>query len=243
MDMADPVIHSESWTGPPEGPKPDWYWRVFRRAMTKEEVRAARANARNMPRSRANGIIASLAWLVGGGLLHFSTRLSGWMIPAIPIDVPPIWFLSFTSIAGMMLFIRAGSRDLAPMAVRISWLAATVLLMLALLLPALTLYSYVHAEGGPKHRMQFVSTDQGNIDGATFAFEDGSSVETPYFWRSQLNIHRTGECFVVRQYKGLFGFSWIKVLETTPPPRNSELWWQFRREDCFSRKPLPTLRG
>jgi hypothetical protein len=239
--MDEPVIHSESWTGPPQPPTPDWYWRIFPRAMTKLEVRAARADARKMAGSRTTGIVASLAWLVGGGLLHFSTRLSGWMIPAIPIDVPPIWLLSFTSIFGVVLFIRAASRDLSPMVIRTSSLFGAILFVFALLLPTLTIYSYVHSEGGPKRRMQFVSSNQGDAEGAIFAFGDGSSVETPYFWRSQLNIHRTGECFSVRQYKGPFGFSWIKVLETTPRPVNSELWWQIRREDCFSNKPLSSL--
>jgi len=238
--MDEPVIHSENWIGPPQPPTPDWYWRIFPRAPTREEVRATRAK---MTRSRATSVVASLAWLVGGALLHFSTRLSGWMIPAIPIDVPPVWLLSFTSIFAVLLFLRAASRDLSPMVIRASSLFGAILFVFALVLPPLTIYSYAHAEEGPKRRMQFVSPDQGDAEGATFAFADGSSVEMPYFWRSQLNIHRTGECFSVRQYRGPFGFSWIKVLETTPPPRNSELWWQFRREDCFSRKPLPTLRG
>lgn len=238
--MDEPVIHSESWTGPPEGPRPDWYWRVFPRAMTKEEVRTAQANARNMSRPRANGIVGSLAWLVAGGLLHFSSRLSVWMIPAIPIDVPPVWLLSITSIVGVILLIRTGSRDLSSMTIRVSWLAATVLFTLALLLPPLTLYSYAHADQGPKRRMQFVSPNT-NSEGAVFAFQDGASVETPYYWRSQWHYQRNGECFVVRQYKGPFGFSWIKVLETTPQPTNSELWWTVRREDCFSNKPLSSL--
>jgi hypothetical protein len=163
------------------------------------------------------------------------------MIPAIPIDVPPVWSLSATSVAGVFLLIRANNRDLSPIVIRISWLAATVLFILALLLPPLTIYSYAHSNEGPKRPMQFVSPDQGNAEGAIFAFGDGSSVETPYFWRSQLNIHRTDECFSVRQYKGPFGFSWIKVLETTPRPVDSELWWQIRREDCFSNKPLSSL--
>src|SRR6476620_2763769 len=167
--MDEPAIHSESWIGPPQPPTPDWYWRIFPRALTREEVRAAQADARKMTRSRAIGIAASGAWMVGGALLHFSTRLSGWMVPAIPIDVPPVWLFSFTSIFGVVLFIRAASRDLSPRVIRASSLFGATLFVFALLLPPLTIYSYTHAEEGPKRRMQFVSQDQGDAEGAIFA--------------------------------------------------------------------------
>lgn len=218
------MIHSTSWTGDLDSGRTVWRGQPLK----------------PMARARAAGICASGAWMVGGALLESSARISVRMIPAIPIAVPPIWTLGFSSIVALVLLIRSMNRDLSAITIRISLLAASVSFFLALLLPTLTIYSYRNAEKGPAIRMQFVRPSQ-NSDGAIFALQDGSLVETPYFWRSQWHYHRNGECFVSRKYVGPLGFSWMKVLETTPPPKNSELWWTIRREDCFSEKPLSSL--
>jgi hypothetical protein len=238
--MDEPVIHSESWTGPPEGPKPDWYWRLFPRAMTKEEVRAARADARNLTRPLALGILASGAWMTGGVILMKTAEILYQVMPAIPIDVPPIWAFGYASIPGFLVLMWAARHELPPFALRVSCILGILLYALALSLPPLTLYSYLHAEVGPRHRMQLVRQNDG-VDGAVFALDDGSLVEAPFYWRSHRHITRNGECFSVRRLAGPFGFSWMKVLETTPRPQNSELWWTITRDDCFSNKPLSTL--
>ncbi|MEA3067517.1 MAG: hypothetical protein QOK41_924 [Sphingomonadales bacterium] len=222
--MTDPVIHSTSWTGDVGA----------RHTIPSEQA------FRPLSHPRASGILASGAWMVGGALLFSSANLSAWIIPAIPIAVPPIWSFGYTSTVALVLFIRSMSRELSPITIRISLLAALVLFSLAILLPPLAIYSYLHAEEGPKHRMQFVSASK-NVEGAIFAFQNGSAVETPFYWRSQWHYRRSGECFGVRRYTGPFGFSWMKVLETTPPPKNSELWWTISQEDCFSNKPLSAL--
>jgi len=48
-------------------------------------------------------------------------------------------------------------------------------------------------------------------------------------------------CALVERLNGDFGFSWVRVLDRSPPPEH-EVIWPIRREDCFSDKPLATLR-
>jgi hypothetical protein len=48
-------------------------------------------------------------------------------------------------------------------------------------------------------------------------------------------------CTTVQRLKGDYGFSWVRVLERSPPPEH-EVLWPIRRQDCFSDKPLATLR-
>ena len=49
-------------------------------------------------------------------------------------------------------------------------------------------------------------------------------------------------CTLVQRLEGDYGFSWIRVLDRSPPPRH-EVIWPIRPADCFSDKPLATLRG
>jgi len=236
--MDEPLIHSESWTGPPEVPNPDSYLpRIYPRVPTKEEIRAAQ---RKMTRPLAFGILASGAWMTGGVILMKTAEILYAVMPAIPVDVPPIWAFGYASIPGFLVLMWALRHELPPFAVRLSSIIGALLYALALILPPLTFYSYLHAEVGPRHRMQLMRQND-VVDGAVFALDDGSSVEAQFYWRSHRYINRNGECFSVRKLTGPFGFSWMKVLETPPPPRNSELWWAIKREDCFSNKPLSTL--
>jgi hypothetical protein len=68
---------------------------------------------------------------------------------------------------------------------------------------------------------------------------DGSTIEgqqvgaSPAYGRS---------CTTVQQLSGDYGFSWVRVLERSPPAEH-EVAWPIRREDCFSSKPLSSLKG
>lgn len=191
-------------------------------------------------RPLAFGILASGAWMAGGAILMKMAEFLYWVMPAIPIDVPPIWAFGYASIPGFLVLMWAARHELPPFAVRLCCIIAGLLFTLAFILPPLTVCSYLHAEIGPRHRMQLVRPNNG-VDGAVFALDDGSYVEAQFYWRSQRSIARNGECFSVRRLTGPFGFSWMKVLETTPRPRHGELWWTIPREDCFSNKPLSSL--
>ena len=222
--MAEPVIHSASWTGDIGVPSPPQY----------------RGSLPKMTRPLALGILASGAWMTGGVMLMKMAEFLYWVMPAIPIDAPPIWAFGYASIPGFFVLMWAARHELPPFALRLSCIVGSLLYALALILPPLTAYSYLHAEAGPRHRMQLDRQSNG-VDGAVFTLDDGSSVEAQFYWRSQRSITRNGECFSVRRLTGPFGFSWMKVLEMTPRPRNGGLWWTIPREDCFSNKPLWSL--
>src|SRR5207249_4874051 len=49
-------------------------------------------------------------------------------------------------------------------------------------------------------------------------------------------------CAEVQRLQGEYGFAWVKVVGKSPPPEH-EIAWPIRREDCFSNKPLSSLRG
>jgi hypothetical protein len=49
-------------------------------------------------------------------------------------------------------------------------------------------------------------------------------------------------CTEVQRLQGDYGFVWIRVVDRSPPPVH-EIAWPIRREDCFSNKPLATLKG
>lgn len=191
-------------------------------------------------RPLAFGILASGAWTAGGVILMKIAEFLYWVIPAIPIDVPPIWTFGYASMLGFLVLMWAARHELPPFVLRLSWIIGILLFAFALILPPLTIYSYLHAEAGPRHRMQLVKQNSG-VDGAVFALDDGTSVQAQFYWRSRRSITRNGECFSVRRLTGPFGFSWIKVLETTPRPRNGGLWWTIPRKDCFSSKPLSSM--
>jgi hypothetical protein len=220
--MADPIIHSEDWTGDADSRAGFRAWRPLGR----------------LGESPTRGTVFAGAWCITGGLLFASARFSSWIIPAIPISVPPFWMFSYTSAIAFVLVIGARRRDLAGLTVWICKLAALALFAMSLILPPLSLYAYSKSYGGSKERMQLLSLGHANR-GARFVFEDGRTIEAPRYWRGI--YHRNGECFVARRFDGPFGFSWVKVLETPPPPQHGDLWWEISRQDCFSSKPLRSL--
>jgi hypothetical protein len=66
-------------------------------------------------------------------------------------------------------------------------------------------------------------------DGSTV---EGESVGPPLQYGST--------CATVQRLAGDYGFSWLRVLERSPPQR--EVQWPIRREDCFSDKPIASLK-
>lgn len=69
--------------------------------------------------------------------------------------------------------------------------------------------------------------------------QDGSTVEgvamgsvPPYHSR----------CAEVQRLDGALDFTWVRVLDRSPAP-DREVDWPIRAEDCFSSKPLATLKG
>lgn len=51
-----------------------------------------------------------------------------------------------------------------------------------------------------------------------------------------------GSCVTVRLLTGSYGFRWVRVIESTPPPGPGQLHWPVRREDCFSDKLLSEVK-
>lgn len=49
-------------------------------------------------------------------------------------------------------------------------------------------------------------------------------------------------CAIAQRLDGRLGFSWVRVLERSPPPP-SEIPWPIRREACFSGKPMSEVKG
>lgn len=50
-----------------------------------------------------------------------------------------------------------------------------------------------------------------------------------------------GSCATVQELVGKYGFSWVRVVDRMKW-KGHELLWPIRREDCFSNKPLSSLK-
>lgn len=48
-------------------------------------------------------------------------------------------------------------------------------------------------------------------------------------------------CALVQRLEGQYGFTWVRVLERSRPPRRTGVHWPVRREECFSNIPLSSL--
>ena len=48
-------------------------------------------------------------------------------------------------------------------------------------------------------------------------------------------------CALVQRLDAKYGFSWVRVLERSRPPRRTGVHWPVRREECFSDIPLSSL--
>lgn len=68
---------------------------------------------------------------------------------------------------------------------------------------------------------------------------DGTDVETG---RVEQPLAYSQICERVQRLDGDYGFSWVHVLDRSLPPAH-EIAWPIRREDCFSNKPVSSLRG
>jgi hypothetical protein len=67
---------------------------------------------------------------------------------------------------------------------------------------------------------------------------NGTTVEGEYAGRRLAY----GRCTTVQQLIGDYGFTWVRVIERSRSGGH-EINWPIRREDCFSTKPMSSLRA
>jgi hypothetical protein len=235
--MADPTIHSSGWTGPideqvlPYRAQPN---RIFGWPRRPQPGIAPTPAERRRARLLALVLLSPLLLFAAWYAVHMATTdtmiadhrewLKCWAMAAI----------------GWFALDCLGGKPANP-TVRI--------LLLALVFGATVLfagwYSYTvlksHADARPlKAERAYELNERCGRNCSYFVHQraDGTSVEGMAVGEP---VPYGATCTLVQRLEGDYGFSWIRVLERSPPSAH-EVIWPIRREDCFSDKPLATLR-
>lgn len=238
--MSDP-IHSSSWTGDAGEPTnaagaisatSDFERRILRPEQQLDDS----PELRQLRRTAALLVVSPLALWIAYWFAHsvipdafandYSGPLALWTYLAIGVGV---W--QFQSGRGRAL--RARRAALA------AGLGAT--LGGAVLYGYAASTSYARALPSARERTFEIYRCSGRCRfGGYFVHQraDGSTVEGEYAGRP---LAYGTSCALVQRYDGEYGFSWVRVLDRSPPPEH-EVIWPIRREDCFSAKPLASLR-
>jgi hypothetical protein len=218
-----------------------WIARVGK-PMPLEAMLTARWNRNFADGQRAVGHAIALggavlfAWLVGYGIaVHFGADFL--------VRAPAILFVACVvgGIAALLLGVLS-NRGVRPrlfgQIAKAGWIA---FLPLGIAFGALAILSRASAEPGPPLRAQIIGFDTHGrgfmrSTSSILALGDGSTIEIEG-WAGER--HR---CLLVRHLPGRFGFAWLRVEDGSPPPRAGQLNWPIARRDCFSDRPLATLR-
>jgi hypothetical protein len=238
--MPDPIIHSSSWTGPLNEslrtPKA--------RLRTPWEPSGARLGEWTKPWSPAERrwirlvvlvFLSPVLLFVAWELVHAATGDTLWIGHC---EWLILWSLAVVAIG--ILECRAGRPASPNLRSSFLCLALAATFAFACWYSYATLMSHSDAITSKKERTYEVSqTDcskctpyyvHQRADGTTV---EGQSIGPPLpYWPS---------CVEVQRLTGDYGFEWIRVVDRSPPAEH-EVRWPIRREDCFSTKPLASLR-
>jgi hypothetical protein len=236
--MSDP-IHSSNWTGDLTYRKDmssvsTDYERILR---TQRELESVPPELRRLQRLAALLLLSPLTlWIA-----FWFARL---VIPdAFGQDYAgPLALWTLLAILAASLQLQSNSRNL--MALK-RWALAVAL---GVTVSGAFLYGYVvvtaYAQAIPSARERTFEIHRCSArcrSGGYYVHQraDGTTVEGEYVGRA---VPYGMTCATVQRLSGDYGFSWVRVLERSPPPEH-EIIWPIRREDCFSDKPLSTLKG
>ena len=234
--MEEPVIHSSAWTGP---------WDSGRRTVTADATWAkAREELYRLPPEVRKFL--QMTWLVLIG-----TEATLWLISLVTrsaiqeqtISNSPDWLIGAGAFAAVATIGQLGAKT-----ARFLWLRKAILFVAAVGgIGAAIWYSttmlvarrYAVASA-PERTFEYYVCRGRNCSGGYFLHQrrDGSTVEGEAVGALP-PFHNT--CAEVQRLDGDRGFSWVRVNDRSPPAR--EIQWPIRAEDCFSNKPLASLKG
>jgi hypothetical protein len=127
-----------------------------------------------------------------------------------------------------------------------AWTNFVLALVLAQTVAVAVLYDYAAitsrrsaVPGTPERTYEIVRHRNRLPDYVVHQRADGSTVEGEDIGAA---VPYGTACVEVQRLQGHYGFAWVKVVGRSPPPEH-EVAWPIRREDCFSDKPLATLKG
>ena len=237
--MPDPIIHSSSWTGPPEEQAQapsvgSWASAVPANVLRREQPRMI------------NPAVRIWARLVA--LLFFSPLLlwAGWRVAHAGSDElwtdHREWLFYWTY--GVALVI--GGECYAGRPADPTWRSRFVVVVFVATMLFGAWYSYqvltAHATAvgsTPERTYELYRTCGENCGVYLHQRMDGTTIEG-------VNIGPAGPTALrytlVQRLNGEHGFSWVRVLDRSPPPEH-EISWPIRGTDCFSRKPIAELHG
>ena len=240
-------IHSSSWTGPPPPPEPEWKRRLlFHGVPTIEELRVMKREARDRYAALPPQV-QRVRRLAGWLLLSPAVLLVGyWVANAVIPDQAAHNLFGAVTLWGLLAFftafwqLKSESRSL----VLLRQVVIGALLIAMIVGGPLYAYGAIasHAQARPLRRertFEIYRCGRSCHFGGYFLHQrlDGETIEGEYAGPPV----PYGSCATVQVLVGNYGFSWVRVLERMES-RGHDLSWPVRREDCFSAKPLSSLR-
>lgn len=243
--MPDPIIHSSSWTGPVEdgrqrladvGIDPSWIPRDAEGLNWAKPAVSTTPEQRQWARLLGYLFLSPLLLLAAWFFAHAASRDTlwtdhrGWLI---------LWTIGIATF--VLSEFRAGKPADPTVRSRLLALALSATCAFA------CWYSYVavtsHSDAiatRPERAFELYYPGHSRRSSGYYLHQraDGSTIEGKSFGKP-IPYGRT--CTLVQRLNGEFGFSWIRVLQRTPPPEH-EIAWPIRREDCFSDKPIASLK-
>jgi len=240
--MSDPTIHSESWTGPQEDLRQP---PMDRRPGSWSFGKPGRA----APHLPASGQQRQWARLVGFVFLSPLLLLASWFfVHAASADILwtdqrhwlVLWGLAVIAIGARE--VHAGIPAEPAIRSRVLTLLLTATCAFSVWYPYAAISAHsIAVASAPERTFELYFHRRVSHGGDYFLHQrrDGTTIEGS--WAGPAVRYGT-TCALTQRLNGDYGFSWIRVIERTAPPAH-EVLWPIRREDCFSRKPLSTLRG
>ena len=244
--MPDPTIHSSSWTGPLDDARQPTPGRGAGAPWTPTKVNRARWSKAAAPPTATQRQWARLLICL---FLSPLLLLAAWFfVQAASSDI--LWtdrreWLIFWGLAVAAVFAREvyAGRPVDPLPrsrLLTLVLSATAAFALWYCYAAVTSHSGAMPTIAERTFELYQSPRRHQGQAGYFVHQraNGTTVEGKWVGKA---VPYGSTCALVQRLTGDYGFSWIRVLERTPPPEH-EIAWPIRREDCFSSKPLASLR-
>jgi hypothetical protein len=245
-------IHSSSWTGPTEerpalrrgafthGIGEPAFTSDYDRLLQAERVAAAiPSEVRGVIRLAA--LLLFLAPVILWAAWGFVRAASGDFLIQDNSHWLLAWGLSTTALAGWQIVSR--SRRLIGLRKAVLALALVGALGAGMAYGYAGIHAHANGRGSAPERVFGLYDLRGKWPFqqvvATHQRPDGTNVEGR---RAGSPLPYAQICERVQRLDGDYGFSWVRVLERSPGS-GSEIMWTIRREDCFSGKPLSSLKG
>jgi hypothetical protein len=242
--MTDPVIHSKSWTGPIQTDVPTqqtiafvgkpWVPTDAERAKWAEPVTPMAQQVRRWAKLVGLVFLSPLLLLVSWWFAHAASPDELWSDRREWLF---LWGLALVGVFARELHawepVNAGRRSGFLALVLSSTLAFSIWYPYAVL----TARDAAIASQ-PERTYELYYSWGRNCGYYVHQRADGTTIEGTWVGDP---VPYGSTCTLVQRLEGDHGFSWIRVLDRSPPPAH-ELIWPIRREDCFSNKPLAVIR-